>query len=503
MSEPEGRRGDGVVHPEGAPPAPRPTTRTPGAMTTAMRAASPASAGPRYLRWAIVQGGRIVREAIYSPDKALTVGRDGDVPWAALQGARDLLVAEAGTWRLHAPPGAEGRHADGDLGSLLAGARPSSDGWRSAALPRDARLRLRLGDVSLLLQLVDRPPARLRPALPASLQRGLLGGTDWTFSAFVAFSAMLHFGMVTYLSQADYAIERALIPADHEAVVIFTPDDAPDDDDVPEEVMDPDGEPVPDDEASEPVADSTDRTPTDRPSRPSPSPSPSPFVGDADGDQATLDENARIAANLAVQDVLGGISADMGNVIDRLAAGANHADSQEILDGVDGVVPGGVPEAGRIGIRGSRPEMPCAAGHNCLDGLARRPTDIRPREPGPVVERVVRVVPGPMPDFFPEPTPPGWDSRALYRALRARMRAIQSCYEHQITHGDPDLEGRLRLEMEVMPVGTVSRVQVAENTTGSSALAQCAVRAVQRVRVHPGPPEVVRAEFPVVFARNQ
>jgi len=82
------------------------------------------------------------------------------------------------------------------------------------------------------------------------------------------------------------------------------------------------------------------------------------------------------------------------------------------------------------------------------------------------------------------------------------MPAIRRCYEHQMTHGDPELAGRLTLVMEVMPVGTLARVRAADNTTGSDALGACSVRAIRSARVRAGPEQPVEVRYPVVFARG-
>jgi hypothetical protein len=62
-------------------------------MTRAMRAV-PSHPGPRYLRWALVKDARIVREAVWAPDRVLTVG--GDVPSAEVSEPARLAYCEDG-----------------------------------------------------------------------------------------------------------------------------------------------------------------------------------------------------------------------------------------------------------------------------------------------------------------------------------------------------------------------------------------------------------------------
>src|SRR5690606_7899962 len=118
-------------------------------------------------------------------------------------------------------------------------------------------------------------------------------------------------------------------------------------------------------------------------------------------------------------------------------------------------------------------------------------------EGAPVREVVITVAPQ-SPDPI-DPIPPGFDTRELVRALRARMPAVQRCYEHELTRGNPDAEGRLTIGLTVMPVGSLANVRAAENQTGSEALAACTIRNLRTVRVRVGPTEPIELEYPIVF----
>lgn len=471
----------------------------PGAMTAVMNATREPSSGPRWLRWALVRDGRIEREEVRSPDAPLTAGSMGDVPRASTDGARELLLPRDGTWVLRVDGSLSGRTQHGTIEELAADAPRGPGGAAEITLARDARVRLDLGDgARLLVQLVDRPPIKAKPALPASVRGGLLVGADWWFTSFVACSFMLHFGLVTFLMQADWPIERSLIPEEHIAEVIWPDTEPPDDSVVPETPMDPDAEETTDD--GEEVADNSEDTPP----RPAPVHRPSPVPGDAERTQESLDEQAIAEANLAVQEVLGALGDSMGEVTNRLAEGADLSNSASIMEVAEGTRVDGEEAPGRMAMRHGGDPEPCREGEDCLGRLARR-NGGHIRQPEEVVEIEVHepTVRPPGIDDIVDVPPVGWSSRELYRALRGRMGQIRACYEHELTRGNPDMAGRLTVTMTVRPVGTVSDVRVSENTTGSPAIAQCAIRAVSRVRIRQGPPEPVPARFPVVLVRNQ
>lgn len=482
---------------------PEPTSRKrgelrPGAMTAAMRAARPPIAGPRHLRWARLQDGRIVEEHVIDPSRAFTVGPDGDLEWAVLNRKRPLLVPRGETWTLRVGPELRGKAHAGTVQQLAEGAPRGDDGWREVTLPRDARLRLELDDVVLLVQLVDPPVERQARPLPAGMQRGVLAGTDWWFASFVACSFVLHFGVVSYLSQADFPIERALLPSEYFVVPIYADPEPPPDDDVPAEDLDPDGEEVTDD-AEEQLADNRNDVP-----RPSPVRHSTP--GDATDPTLNHDEIAIEAGRAAVNDVLGALTGAMGDVVNDIQNGQEYRPAEEIIAGVThnaptGRRPGELEERDTFG--GGAPPCGGDTGIRCLGVNGRR--HVGPAVGGDeIVETVVRpphvTSPGGPEVWDP---PPGWNRQELVRALRSRMRAIQACYERELTHGNPDLAGRLTLSMTVMPAGLLSEVQAAENTTGSTTLAGCAVRIVRGIRLRSAPDSPVDAEFPVVFARTQ
>lgn len=469
-------------------PEPDPHTRgrgaadvRPGAMTRAMRAAPPAS-GPRWLRWAVVRDARIVREGCIGPDATLDVGAEGDVPWRERAGRAPLAFFRDGRWCLSVHRSWTGRLGERPLERLDA----NSNGFAEIALDDDARGRLVIGDVAVLLQMVERPPVRRAPPLPPAIRGSILERADWSFTAFVTASFMVHFAIIAFVLEADYPIERALIP-ERAVEYIFTPPSEPPPDEVVAERME-----GPEETREEVIADAP-VAPTPREPRGEPrSPDPQPRLSD---------EQARELGRAAIARI-GAIMGDEGSAMDTVIDGADmpsHADLIELAGrGVTMNDPPGELREREGGTRG-------CVGDECLGTLRRLAGSQhgRPIEEGaPIEEVTVVVTPAPGGPQIDEP-PPGFDTRELIRALRMRMTAVRRCFEREITRGNPDAGGRLSIAMRVMPAGHLTDVRAEENETGSEALADCAVRTLARVRVRVGPSEPLEVRYPIVFQRRE
>lgn len=449
----------------------------PGAMTRAMRAV-PQASGARWLRWASVRDGRIVREARIGPEDTLTVGSEGDVH-AAIAGRASLASFREGRWHLAIHPSFSAR----------IGERVIEGETVELALDDDARGRIVIGDLVVLLQVVERPPVRKAPPLPPALRGGILQRADWWFTAFVTASFMLHFAFVALVLEADWPIERALIPETYRADIIFPPPPMPDD--APVEPMQP-----PESSSDDGGDARADASSTNAP----PSPARNPRRA-ADPQPSSSDAYAREAGRSAIA-TLGTIMGGVGSAMSGLIEGANMPSSEELMTMAGtGVTMNGDPGA----LEEREGTTRTCTGDECLGdlrSLARNGAGRGVQEGRPVEEVVLVVRPepgGPITD----PLPPGWDTRELIRALRGKMTAVQRCFEREITTGNPDAGGRMVIAMQVMPPGHLSGVHAEENETGSDGLAACASRTLATVRLRVGPSEPVEVRYPIVFQRRE
>ncbi|MEM1413991.1 MAG: hypothetical protein AAGH15_03785, partial [Myxococcota bacterium] len=185
-------------------PGPRP-----GAMTTAMRAARREAPGPKALRVALVRDGAILEERVLRNVPVFVGTAESNTLVATGEGvpARFELFRPMGeSYALRVGEAVHGRVAvDGQAIPL--------DALRSRgelALGRSGRGKLVLGSLTVLFQLVDPPPAPVRPQLPAATRGAFRAGIDWLFTAFVVFSYMSFFGFIVYLEDRDWEIETGI-----------------------------------------------------------------------------------------------------------------------------------------------------------------------------------------------------------------------------------------------------------------------------------------------------
>ncbi len=464
----------------------------PGAMTTAMRAVGARHRGPRWLRWALIRDGRIEKETVQPPGRALNIGGESGVPGPGR--ARPLFEFERGAWVLRAWPGLLGRTDEGSIVEL------SEGGARDVVLGDAARARVELeGGWSLLVQIVDRPIERLAPQLPASLRGGFLRGVDWRFTGFVAASLCLHIGLIGFLFETDWPIDTSLVP-DRYAEVIFPPLVSPPDDDDTPEMSQGDGDELADADDADDLdgGDGADEEASDE---------PSPRRADA-SPRRSSDPRARpridvesIRGDVAEQLALAGFGAESGSAFDALAHGAPTGSAEDLFRAVEGAAVAS-SDVGVLHRRDGREAT--ASATRGIGSLRRSAGNSGQRRRVDAIEEVIVTRPrGRRPILEPlTHAGPPFESDELMRRLRGRMGAVRRCYDNELTHGNPDAAGRITIEMQVMPPGHLSGVRVLDNTTGSIGLAACVVRVVRTVRVSSGPEAPAFVEFPILLARQ-
>lgn len=457
-------------------------------MTTAMRAVSRSAAGEperSALRVAIARAGRIEREWIVESGR-VTLGRgdEADVLVPAHASAADtLLEVTDGAMTLAVPPGASGRLVT-DAGprdlATLAGA--------SLALDTSARGRIVVsgrGDdaVAVLFQRVPAPAKRLRPELPAAVRGGLLDRVDWLFTAVAAASFMLHLGLVIGLSESDWPMPPSMaVVLEREAAIVFSEPAPP---------------PMPPE--TDPTIPTTETPETPEPTAPehgepvarAPSPThgdPSPATSSDPDPSIALDHSVDTALQLLL-----GANGVGGAVHDLLAAGQPTTDSAAVLAAAGSVQPSTTtasiePRDGHAStIPGTDFGPRGVAGHT---GERTGPdlVEAAPRHPHITVDPIEDPV-----------DPTIFDDAMLRRALRARMPAIQQCYEVELTR-TPGLAGRISVSMQVERAGNLSHVVATGDTVGSRGLATCVINNVSTIRLATGPSEAVTVEYPIIFA---
>ncbi|MEC7520551.1 MAG: AgmX/PglI C-terminal domain-containing protein [Myxococcota bacterium] len=475
-------------------------------MTMAMQAVQQRPSGPKVLRIGLIQGGKIVEERIIRRRETVTVGSSEKnhfvVTAGGLSSRFELFQLVGSDYILNFTDEMRGRVGlPGGVQELeelrKSGGARKAQGYYQVKLNDTSRGKVVIGDTTLLFQFVVPPPIQPRPQLPAAVVGGFIAGIDWLFTAFVMFSFMTHFGFIIYLENADWPVEPtiATIP-DRVAELIFNEPEPPQEEEVEEvEVSDEVEEEV------EEVAEAPTQQPSEQSSTSSSNePTSSSGESRADSDARLAVEEAQAQVEQMLLGALGGAD---GAFQDVLAGGAVTGSAEDVLAQAEGVGVATSAEGGSLRERGGGGRV--GGRTEGLGGLQARQgggAGQQQQEGERIVERVIRgrVNAGALED---ESGSGVFDPSIVTRQIRARIRAIQTCYERELRN-NPTLAGRVLVRFTIQPTGTVSNATAQENTTGSPAVASCVVNTIRRFRFNPGPEGgSVSFAYPFVFAPQQ
>ena len=178
-------------------PYQQPASR-PGQMTAVMRAV--ALSGPKVLRMALAQGGRIIEERIIKQRTHVTVGPSEKsmfvIATPHVPPKFRMFELIGNEYYLNFLDGMSGRIAlptgISELSVLKGQARRTPQGAYQVKLTEDSRGKVVVGNTTLLFQFVTPPPVQPKPQLPVAVTRGATS-IDWTTTMIAAFSFLLHF----------------------------------------------------------------------------------------------------------------------------------------------------------------------------------------------------------------------------------------------------------------------------------------------------------------------
>ncbi len=431
-------------------------------------------ASPRRLRVAVIVNGVIVEERLLAARAPVSVGTSpaatfilpGPETGNAASTRRTLFVPRGDRYSLHLGAGMHARIADGQQ---IADHRGHTGGT-VVLLPAGARGRLAMDGVTLLFQLVKPPPVLPRPALPASVRGSIWSRVDGWFAAVALGSLLLHLALSIYLRQVDWPRR-------------------PDIETLPDRWVHPvQALPKLPPESEVPVTATAPATPrAPRPPRAKP---PAPSA--AETQAAAAARRASIADRVArtgLVAVLGALAKDGQHLPDLLRDGAVDRDQEAALAQV-GAVTVASANAQLHGVRsGDGPGRVVAAAQ--LRGGA----DISVATIGPAAgeRRVVTTVKTEPPVVDGE----GADPDVIAREVKSRVSAVRACYERALKN-DPTLAGKIILRIAITPAGTVSSVDVDDESLGSPEVAACLRATVARWRF-PATGHALEVAFPFVF----
>ncbi len=483
----------------------KPGANRPGAMTQAMAAVQRAPAGgPKVLRIGVIQNGKIVETKVIRKRETVLVGpseRNHIIVNAKGLPAKFQLFqlvnneyilnfTEEMRGRVGLPSTSPGDSPAKKLADIKrSGLARKSGGSYQIKLGDTSRGKIVIGDTQLLFSFVPPPPITPRPQLPAAARGGFVKSIDWLFTAFVVLSYMTFFGFVIYLENADWEIDNDMNAYPERLAELFFDEPTPPEE--PEEVE------ATDEEGEEPEEEEAEATPT-----PTKRPTKQASGGDTGRSDpaASAEARARIVQEAAAQAeamLIGALSDEGGALADVLAGGAVTGSAEDVMAQAGSV---GVADRSSGALRsrsgggsGQRGRLGSLQGGMGGGGMAASEGEV-------IVERRIRGRInlgmgggdiGGSGDF---------DARLVQRQIRARLRAIQRCYENELRR-NPTLAGKVTVQFTIVERGTVSAARASENTTGSPAVANCVVRTVRRFRFNPGPDGgSVQFRYPFVFA---
>jgi outer membrane biosynthesis protein TonB len=341
-------------------------------------------------------------------------------------------------------------------------------------LPEATRGKVTVGDTTILFQRVRPPPPRPRPQLPASVRRHVLAEIDVQFAVIAALTFLLHVALVVYLRQVDWPRRPAIDELPDRFVHDYLPRPRP----AAPQIARPAPAPLP--------------TPARRP-RPAPRPKDAVAVGPGKPVESDAERHARLANEVQKMGVIAFLTAKSDGpslaTTDLLQNGLPDRAAEEALDKAGGLV-----AAGDEALRLPRPGGGTGKVATPL-GLRGHAEIADGTSGGPVVER--RAVGADVQEWSPTVEDGHVDAAAIAREVRGRRKAIAACYERALKQ-QPTLSGKVVLRFALAAAGTVTSVEIDDDTLGAPEVAACIKGVVSRWRF-PALAEGAEVSFPFVF----
>ncbi len=444
----------------------------------------------KILRIGIIQGGRIVEERLVRKRENITIG----------QSAKNMFVVPSDSlpreWLLfqQTPRGYEGHFGDAmdariaigneiiALSQLKQTGKIKKQG-HSWILPLDERSRgkITIGDLTVLFQFVTPPPPQPRPQLPASVRGSFTGDLDWFFTGIATTSFVAHLILVVYLRSVDWPRKPDIeeIPDRFVQMIVKKAPEPP--------KVEVKKEEVGDDKKKAPVANTKKKELTEDEKK----------KMAEDKAKQDAERRARLAEaikNTGILKLLGAKADGEGSIADVLGKGDVDRDQEKAFQGVGGLtvatgdaalrgVKTGTGGSGKVAsISGLRGGGSIAGGDTGAGGTERRVSGVVKSE-APAVDGAL-------------------DPSVVSKEVRARIGAIKACYERALKR-NPNLSGKIAVHWTITPAGTVSAVEIEQDTMGDSEVANCIKGLVARWRFPAPAGGAVEVSYPFVFQASQ
>jgi hypothetical protein len=454
---------------------------------------------PKILRIGIIQGGRIVEERLVRKRENITIGQSAKnmfvVPSEALPRNWLLFEASGSQYVAHFSDGMDARIAVGNEIISLSQLKQTGKIQKKGAswpLPLDERSRgkISLADMTILFQFVTPPPPQPRPQLPASVRGSALTGVDWFFTTIAAISFLFHLIFIIYLRSVDWPRKPDIeaVPDRFVQMVVKKPEEKKAEVKKPveakkEEEKKPEKKKGADEEKkAAPKHELTDEE-----------------KAKLAEEKARLDAERR--ARLADQvkqtgllKLLGAKADGEGSIADVLGKGDVDRDQEKAFQGVGGVgvannndqlrgIKSGGSGSGRVASVGGLRGGAGIAGGGTGSAAAEKKVSGVVKSEAPAVDGEL-------------------DPAMVAKEVRTRLGAIKACYERALKR-NPNLSGKVIIHWTITQAGTVSGVDVEQDTLGDAEVASCIKSLIARWRFPAPSGGSVEVSFPFVFQASQ
>jgi len=451
----------------------------------------------KILRIGIIQGGRIVEERLVRKRENITIGQSAKNMFVVLSDAlpRNWLLFEVSGhgYEAHFSDGMDARIAVGNeiisLSQLKQTGKIQKRG-ESWVLPLDERARgkITLADMTILFQFVTPPPPQPRPQLPASVRGSALSGVDWFFTTIAALSFLFHLIFVIYLRNVDWPRKPDIeaVPDRFVQMVVKKEEKKPEEKKKEEVAKTEEEEKKPEkkkgEEEKKPKKELTDEEKAK--------------IAEAKA-KADAERRARLAEQVkstGLLKLLGAKSDGGGSIADVLGKGDVDRDQEKAFQGVGGVgvasgndslrgIKSGGSGSGRVADAGNLRGGAGIAGSDTGKGAGERPVKAAIKTEAPAVDGEL-------------------DPNMVAKEVRSRLGAIKACYERALKR-NPNLSGKVVIHWTITQAGTVSGVDVEQDTLGDAEVASCIKSLIARWRFPAPSGGSVDVSFPFVFQASQ
>lgn len=437
---------------------------------------SPTQVG-KVLRLGVIQGGKIIEDKTLDKRENVSIGNDGKntvvVPMSNLPRSLTIFELKGQQYSLCFTEGMEGKISVGPSSNdQLTFSALKNQGLAKKRgdlyvmpLSEAAKGKLSLGEITLLFQFVNPPKLAPRMELPRAAKGNPLNTIDRTFTAILLAFMVLEFSGAWLLSTRPVPNEDvALEELPDRFVKMVVPEKKP--------------EPVkPKDDGKEAKKDDEKKDKEEHKE----AGEKKPAAG-----QKTHEQVAAAVRNKGLLKVLGSAGGEGSGIADVFGAGAAATDVASALAGAGGVATANGDNVG--GVKGGGSGK--AAGIGDLNTGGGGKVDIGTKRDVGVHGRVM--------DSAPEVESSDLDKAALARFIRARLSAIQACYEAQLKR-NPSLKGKIVIRFTIGSNGRTSDVEVDENQMGNDEVGSCIVAKIRAWTTPFKPDGDATVSYPFVF----